>query len=82
MRKEASPRLLATGGFDDQETNLVREEASEGDQFELDQETNLVTEASLGSGEITLPEVEGSTGTGETLITAFKALEFFPLSNL
>ena len=58
VRKEASPRLLATGGFDDQETNLV-------------------TEATTGSGEITLPEVEGSTGTGKTLITAFNALEFF-----
>ena len=66
VRKEASPRLLATGGFDDQETNLVTEAS-----------LRPVTEASLGSGEITLPEVEGSTGTGETLISAFIALELF-----
>ena len=71
VRKEASPRLLATGGFDDQETNLVTEAS-----------LRPVTEASLGSGEITLPEVEGSTGTGETIISAFKALGIVFLSNL
>jgi len=53
VRKEASPRLLAAGGFDDQETNLVTEASQAGQS---------VTEASLGSGEITLPEVEGSAG--------------------
>ena len=50
LRKEASPRLLA-GGFDDEETNLVREAGVGSGEEE----------------EISLLEEEGSTGGGETL---------------
>ena len=50
LRKEASPRLLA-GGFDDKETNLVREAGVGSGEEE----------------EISLLEEEGSTGGGETL---------------
>jgi len=79
VRKEASPRLLAAGGFNDQDTNLVNEKAGQGDQFELDNETNLVTEASPGSGEITLPEVEGSAGGQANLHTPAWSLLFLCL---
>jgi len=84
VRKEASPRLLAAGGFDDQETNLVKEEASLGSGGFDDQETNLVTEASqagqsvteasLGSG-----DVEGSTGGQANLQTSAWSLLFLCL---
>ena len=56
LRKEASPRLLA-GGFDDEETNLVREAGVGSGEVRLPEE-----------GEISLlEEEEGSTGGGETL---------------
>merc|ERR1712181_57000 len=65
VRKEASPRLLAAGGFDDQETNLVTEASQAGQS---------VTEASLGSG-----DVEGSTGGQANLQTSAWSLLFLCL---
>ena len=55
-RKEVSPRLLAAGGFKDEQTNLVREDG-------------------VGSGEVSLPEEEESTGSGETIFS-FKSSTF------
>lgn len=57
LRKEASPRLLA-GGFDDKETNLVREAGVGSGEEE----------------EISLLEEEGSTGGASLQIPAWSLL--------
>jgi len=63
LRKEASPRLLA-GGFDDKETNLVREAGVGSGEVRLPEEG----ETSL------LEEEEGSTGGASLQIPAWSLL--------